>query len=80
MSFLPASLSCDRCSARGWVQDRGVWPDPCPSCLGLGTFTFRTLGKRIDEKPETLERLYKLRVRSKTARRILRKLMEMMNA
>lgn len=63
---------------RGLVHRAGGWADPCKVCGGLGGVALGTLCKRINEHESTVRRLFKptRRMRSKTAARILDKLLE----
>jgi hypothetical protein len=63
---------------RGLVHRAGGWADPCKFCGGLGGITMAELCRRIDEYESTVIGLFKpeRRMRSKTAFRILNKLLE----
>jgi hypothetical protein len=70
---------CEACRGRGWLPaSTAEWSDPCKTCRGQGHFTLASLGKKLDEDPRVLENVYEVRCQYRTARRVFRKLMEMM--
>lgn len=70
---------CEACRGLGWIDPvTGEWPDPCRICKGVGHFTLASLGHLLDEDPRVLENVYEVRCQYRTARRVFRKLMEMM--
>ena len=69
---------CEMCRGLGWIDPTdGEWPDPCRTCKGVGRFTLSSLGHFLDEDPRVLENVYELRCQYRSARRVFRKLMEM---
>ena len=80
----PKRVTCDICRGIGWLPPRGgidnsialgAWPDMCSICGGKGDLSLHLIAKAIDENPGVLYRLFDLRVRPKTARRLLDKLL-----
>ena len=72
---------CETCQGLGWTQANrhlGDWPDPCRICKGVGHFTLASLGHLLDEDPRVLENISELRCQYRTARRVFRKLTEIM--
>ena len=73
--YLP--ITCDLCSAHGWLscgtpQD---WPVPCDVCDGRGSLSLHAIAEMLDEDPGALYRLFEIRVRPRTALRLLDKLL-----
>ena len=72
---------CDVCHGLGWHCDRSkprrdpqAWPVHCKLCAGTGKLSLHAVAKLIDEHPTVLYRLYKQRVRQRTASRLFPKL------
>lgn len=79
----PKRVTCDSCQGIGWIKDKteqDAWPDKCSLCGGRGDFSIHLIATAIDEDPGALYRLLELRVRAKTARRLLDKLLAFMNS
>ena len=86
----PKRVSCDLCCGLGWVpptsKDANIyslhdapgslgWPTRCTLCGGKGDISLRSIATCIGEDPGALYRLSELRVRPKTASRLLDKLL-----
>lgn len=72
-------VTCDAPGCvRGLVHHEGGWSDPCRICAGSGSLSLGKLCKLLDEYESTVERLLdpKGRSRSRTAARILDKLLD----
>ena len=85
----PKRVSCDTCCGLGWLPPVGQtehiveifdsassgWPTRCTLCGGKGDISLRSIATCIGEDPGALYRLSELRVRPKTASRLLDKLL-----
>lgn len=75
----PKRVTCDPCSGTGWILPKTAppdgWPDRCMTCYGKGDLSLHSIATAIDEDPGALYRLLESRVRPKTARRLLDKLL-----
>lgn len=70
-----AYVHCDPCNGRGWLLAmRDGWARLCPICEGPGKVSLRSLALQIKEHPSVLHRLAQQRVRAKTGKRLLAKL------
>lgn len=72
-----ARITCDFCSAQGWLscgtpQD---WPVPCHVCDGRGSLSLHAIAEILGEESGALYRLSEQRVRPRTAIRLLNKLL-----
>lgn len=77
----PKRVTCDTCLGVGWLKTKSEedsWPDRCSFCGGKGNMSLHLIAQAIDEDPGALYRLLELRVRPKTARRLLDKLLAFM--
>jgi hypothetical protein len=73
------TFPCEACRGRGWgLHGTSEWADTCKICKGAGFFTLASLGKKLDEDPRVLENVYEVRCQYRTARRVFRKLMQIM--
>ena len=81
----PKRVSCDKCCGLGWLPPpadkaspgglhNAAWPIRCTLCGGKGDISLRSIATHIGEDPGALYRLSELRVRPKTASRLLDKL------
>ena len=70
-------VTCDTCSALGWMSCGSPlsWAVPCEVCDGKGSLSLHAIAEAFDEDPGVLYRLSELRVRPKTALRLLDKLL-----
>ena len=70
-------VACDTCSALGWMSCGSPlnWAVPCEVCDGRGSLSLHAIAAAFDEDPGVLYRLSELRVRPKTALRLLDKLL-----
>jgi hypothetical protein len=72
-----AIYACPACAGRGWSFDsdkRLEWAESCKSCGGIGRFTLYRLADKLEEDPETLQRVAEGRSRSATCHRVLQKI------
>lgn len=76
----PRRVTCDTCEARGWLPPpvpliETGWPRKCEFCSGKGSMSLHAIAEALDEDPGVLYRLSELRVRPKTAARLLDKIL-----
>lgn len=74
----PKRVSCDNCRGSGWIKKSNVldeWAQHCSLCGGKGELSLHLIANAIEEDPGVLYRLFHMRVRPKTARRLLDKLL-----
>ena len=77
----PKRVSCDTCCGLGWIPPTGPvapearWPTRCTLCGGKGDISLHSIATAIGEDPGALYRLTELRVRPRTASRLLDKLL-----